>query len=101
MWRGLIEQYRDRLPVTSKTPVITLHEGNTPLVPAPVLSDPWCPRTRRVAANDNLSTAAIEGPPGYLGVYIVYTHPFITGLFGSERVLTSQAIVKLEPQTLF
>ncbi len=39
MWRGLIEQYRDRLPVTSKTPVITLHEGNTPLVPAPVLSD--------------------------------------------------------------
>ncbi|WP_155371888.1 threonine synthase [Catellatospora vulcania] len=39
MWRGLIEQYRDRLPVTDKTPVITLHEGNTPLVPAPVLSD--------------------------------------------------------------
>lgn len=39
MWRGLIEQYRDRLPVTARTPVITLHEGNTPLVPAPVLSD--------------------------------------------------------------
>ncbi|GAA2363156.1 threonine synthase [Catellatospora methionotrophica] len=39
MWRGLIEQYRDRLPVTDRTPVITLHEGNTPLVPAPVLSD--------------------------------------------------------------
>jgi threonine synthase len=39
MWRGLIEQYRDRLPVTDATPVITLHEGNTPLVSAPVLSD--------------------------------------------------------------
>ncbi|NUT38291.1 MAG: threonine synthase [Hamadaea sp.] len=38
MWRGLIEQYRDRLPVSAATPVITLHEGNTPLVPAPVLS---------------------------------------------------------------
>lgn len=38
MWRGLIEAYRDRLPVTEATPVITLHEGNTPLVPAPVLS---------------------------------------------------------------
>jgi threonine synthase len=38
MWRGLIEQYRDRLPVTESTPVVTLHEGNTPLVPAPVLS---------------------------------------------------------------
>ncbi|GAA5182477.1 threonine synthase [Rugosimonospora acidiphila] len=38
MWRGLIEAYRDRLPVTGATPVITLHEGNTPLVPAPALS---------------------------------------------------------------
>jgi threonine synthase len=39
MWRGLIEAYRDRLPVTDATPVVTLHEGNTPLLPAPVLSD--------------------------------------------------------------
>ncbi|PZF95875.1 threonine synthase, partial [Micromonospora endophytica] len=38
MWRGLIDAYRDRLPVTEATPVITLHEGNTPLLPAPVLS---------------------------------------------------------------
>ncbi|MBQ1010384.1 threonine synthase [Micromonospora sp. M51] len=38
MWRGLIEAYRDRLPVTAATPVVTLHEGNTPLLPAPVLS---------------------------------------------------------------
>jgi threonine synthase len=38
MWHGLIEAYRDRLPVTDATPVVTLHEGNTPLVPAPLLS---------------------------------------------------------------
>src|SRR3569623_1670951 len=38
MWRGLIDRYRDRLPVSESTPVITLHEGNTPLVPAPSLS---------------------------------------------------------------
>ncbi|WFE21777.1 threonine synthase [Solwaraspora sp. WMMD937] len=38
MWRGLIEAYRDRLPVTDATPVVTLYEGNTPLLPAPVLS---------------------------------------------------------------
>ena len=38
MYRGLIEAYRDRLPVTDATPVVTLHEGDTPLVPAPVLS---------------------------------------------------------------
>jgi threonine synthase len=37
-WRGLIEAYRDRLPVTETTPVVTLHEGNTPLVPAAELS---------------------------------------------------------------
>ena len=38
MWRGLIEAYRDRLPVTAATPVVTLFEGDTPLLPAPVLS---------------------------------------------------------------
>src|SRR5215213_10364659 len=29
---GLIEQYRDRLPVDDKTPVVSLNEGNTPLI---------------------------------------------------------------------
>jgi threonine synthase len=38
-WRGLIEEYRDRLPVDATTPVVTLLEGNTPLVPAPRLSE--------------------------------------------------------------
>lgn len=33
-WQGLINQYRDFLPVTGKTPVITLNEGNTPLIKA-------------------------------------------------------------------
>jgi threonine synthase len=34
----LIEAYRDRLPVTDATPVITLNEGNTPLLAAPAIS---------------------------------------------------------------
>ncbi len=38
-WLGLIEEYRDRLPVSEATPVITLHEGGTPLVQAGVLSE--------------------------------------------------------------
>ena len=38
-WRGLIEEYRDRLPVTPSTPVVTLREGGTPLVYACVLSE--------------------------------------------------------------
>ncbi|MGQ0623697.1 MAG: threonine synthase [Sporichthyaceae bacterium] len=38
-WRGVITEYRDRLPVTDATPVITLREGGTPLIPAPVISE--------------------------------------------------------------
>ncbi|NJK42067.1 MAG: threonine synthase [Acaryochloridaceae cyanobacterium SU_2_1] len=37
-WPGLIETYRRYLPVTDKTPVVTLHEGNTPLIPLPTIS---------------------------------------------------------------
>ncbi|MFN5463760.1 MAG: threonine synthase [Cyanobacteriota bacterium] len=36
-WPGLIEAYRSWLPVTAATPVITLREGATPLIPAPSL----------------------------------------------------------------
>ena len=39
LWPGLIEAYRDRLPVSASTPVITLFEGGTPLVRARVLSE--------------------------------------------------------------
>src|SRR3954469_25046454 len=38
-WRGIIEEYRDRLPGSATTPVVTLREGGTPLVPAQVLSE--------------------------------------------------------------
>ena len=38
-WRGVIEEYRDRLPVSKKTPIISLREGGTPLVHAGVLSE--------------------------------------------------------------
>jgi threonine synthase len=37
-WPGLIEAYRSRLPVSPDTPVVTLQEGATPLVPATELS---------------------------------------------------------------
>ncbi|MBC7632480.1 threonine synthase [Aeromicrobium sp.] len=32
LWRGVIEEYREWLPVTPQTPVISLGEGGTPLV---------------------------------------------------------------------
>lgn len=39
MWRGIIERYRSYLPVTARTPIVTLNEGNTPLVHSGVLSE--------------------------------------------------------------
>jgi threonine synthase len=38
-WPGVIEAYREHLPVGDATPVVTLLEGGTPLLPAPRLSD--------------------------------------------------------------
>ena len=38
-WAGVIEAYREFLPVSASTPVITLREGNTPLLPAPGLQE--------------------------------------------------------------
>ncbi len=38
-WRGVIEEYREFLPVVESSPVVTLHEGATPLVHAPRLSE--------------------------------------------------------------
>ncbi|NBX70666.1 MAG: threonine synthase [Actinobacteria bacterium] len=38
-WRGLIAEYRDRLPISSDDIVVTLGEGGTPLVPACEISE--------------------------------------------------------------
>ena len=38
LWKGVIEEYKEFLPVSKKTPIITLREGNTPLIPAVKLS---------------------------------------------------------------
>src|SRR5713226_9487102 len=38
-WPGLIEHYRRFLPVSDSTPVVTLNEGNTPLIESPAIAD--------------------------------------------------------------
>ena len=38
-WPGLINAYKQYLPVTSKTPIISLNEGNTPLIFSQKLSE--------------------------------------------------------------
>lgn len=40
-WKGLIEEYKEFLPVTENTPKLTLHEGNTPLIKLEHLSKEW------------------------------------------------------------
>lgn len=37
-WPGLLEAYRSFLPISEKTPVVTLKEGNTPLIPVPAIA---------------------------------------------------------------
>jgi len=39
LWRGVIAEYGDHLPAHVKERVVTLGEGGTPLVPAPLLSE--------------------------------------------------------------
>jgi threonine synthase len=38
-YMGLLQTYKEYLPITDKTPMITLHEGNTPLIHADRLSE--------------------------------------------------------------
>jgi threonine synthase len=38
-WAGVVETYRDRLSVSETTPVVTLLEGNTPLIEATTISE--------------------------------------------------------------
>ena len=40
-WKGLIEEYKEWLPVTENTPSLTLQEGNTPLIHLKNLSEQW------------------------------------------------------------
>lgn len=40
-WQGLINQYKEYLPVNEETPRLSLMEGNTPLIPLTKLSEQW------------------------------------------------------------
>ena len=42
-YQGLLHRYRDRLDVAQDVPPVTLHEGNTPLIPAPRLASAIAP----------------------------------------------------------
>ena len=54
-WPGLIEAYRQYLPVSEKTPVVTLLEGNTPLIPAPAIAEQIGRKVRVFVKYDGLN----------------------------------------------
>jgi threonine synthase len=54
-WPGLIEQYRQYLPVSDKTPIVTLLEGNTPLIPTPAIAERIGKKVRVFVKYDGLN----------------------------------------------
>lgn len=40
-WNGLLQQYKEYLPVNDGTPLLSLNEGHTPLIPLDHLSKEW------------------------------------------------------------
>lgn len=40
-WKGLLEEYREYLPINESTPLLSLNEGNTPLIKLDRLSEEW------------------------------------------------------------
>lgn len=39
IWKGLLDRYKDYLPISKETPMLSLHEGNTPLIYLSKLSE--------------------------------------------------------------
>ncbi|MCD5397904.1 threonine synthase [candidate division NPL-UPA2 bacterium] len=73
-WKGIIKEYREYLPVTERTPVVTLNEGNTPLIKA-----------------DNLAKALGEN----LEIYLKFEGLNPTGSF-KDRGMTLAVSLALE-----
>lgn len=54
----------------------------------------YCPATRHTALT------GVNSPPDYLGITVTVNHTYLTGLFGSSKLLIDTTITRLEPQTL-
>ena len=78
-YNGVIERYKKYLPVTERTPIITLKEGNTPLIYAEYLTKMVYPRTNRNIAKSKNAIGA--------GVYLKYEGLNPTGSF-KDRGMT-------------
>ena len=68
-WPGLIEAYKQYLPVTKKTPIISLNEGNTPLILSESISNLIGNGTKVFLKYDGLN------PTGSFKDCLLYTSP--------------------------
>lgn len=53
----------------------------------------WCPTSRKAAFQ------GANSPPDHLGIYIEVLHPFVTGAFGTAKLLAVQLVFTLEAST--
>ena len=53
----------------------------------------WCPLVREDGVNSNGMTG-----PDYVGIYVQMRHRFLTGFIQTETSLSSQKIVRIEPE---
>jgi Flp pilus assembly protein TadG len=66
--------------------------------PGPVvkIDSYWCPTTRKTA----LLADNGNGPPDYIGVYVVAVHHNLFGVFGKSFTFSSDTVIRIEPRTL-
>ncbi len=53
----------------------------------------WCPINRKIANSDNNRRG-----PDYVGVWIQAKHPWVTRLFGNNKVVSDQSVIQIEPR---
>jgi hypothetical protein len=56
----------------------------------------WCPTSRHAYFDNNDGTSN----PDFIGVYIEYSHQFLTGMFGDTRDFDATTVLRIEPQGL-
>lgn len=85
MWCGLIEEYRNRLPLPPANPVVTLYEGNTPLVRSAAIEQ----RVRKASAASGRSVSHVE-------VYLKFEGANPTGSFKDRGMTVAMSKVKAD-----
>jgi hypothetical protein len=67
-----------------------------PPVPGPAIKidNSWCPTARKT------SLSGVNGPPDYIGVYILASHRNLTGVLGTGITFEADTVLRIEPRTL-